>query len=105
MRVQNPDVQMTEGDNPRWFIRPYIDSFDDQGQPCKVQQRIYLGSCVEMKKREALAKRNEIMWRINKSQVVLQAQLKFGALLDHYLNEYVRRPGQLSAATCATTRT
>ena len=99
MRVQDPEIFATEGKNPRWFIRPFVDSFDQEGNAIKRQIRIYLGRCDEMKKREAITKKNEVMARINKSQVVLQAQLRFGALLDHYLAEFVRRPNTLSVAT------
>lgn len=99
VRVQDPDIFVTEGKHPQWFIRPFIDTFDREGNPTKRQTRIYLGRCDEIKKREAITKKNEIMARINKSQVILQAQLKFGALLDYYLENHVRRPRELSAST------
>ncbi len=99
VRVQDPDIFATQGKNPRWFIRPFVDSFDRDGNPCKRQERIYLGRVSEVGKRQAITKKNEILARINKSQVVLQAQLKFGVLLDYYLDNHVRRPGKLSIAT------
>jgi integrase len=100
-RAQNPSVFQTGGGKSRWYIRPFIDSFDAAGNPCRVQQRIYLGTCAEMGKREALAKKSEVMARVNHSHEVLQTQLRFGALLDHYLEEFVRRPDKLSASTRA----
>lgn len=99
VRVQNPSVRQTEGDNPRWWIKPYVDSFDENGRPIRVQIPIYLGHVATMTKREAIAEKNAKMAVINRGRVVLQAQLKFGALLDHYLEQYVRRPEQLSYST------
>ena len=63
---------------------------------------IYLGRCDEVAgKRAAINQEamNEILARINKSQVVLQAQLKFGDVLDYYIENYVRATGRLSVAT------
>lgn len=99
VRVQDPDVFVTAGKHPRWFIRPFIDSFDSSGNPIRIQKRIYLGSVATMRKREALTKKAEILSKVNRSQVVLQAQLRFGALVDYYLKEFVRAPGKLSAST------
>ncbi|HEX3875402.1 MAG TPA: site-specific integrase [Bryobacteraceae bacterium] len=99
IRVQDPDIFTTEGKDPKWYIRPFIDTFDEQGNPAKKQQRIYLGRCAEVKKREAITKKNEILARINKSQLVLQAQLTLGALLDYYVENYVRAPGRLASPT------
>jgi integrase len=99
MRVQDPDIFVTEGKHPQWYIRPFIDTFDREGNPAKRQTRIYLGRCDEVGKRAAITKKNEILARVNRSQVVLQSQLKFGELLDYYLEQYVRAPGRLAVPT------
>jgi len=39
----------------------------------------------EIAKRDAIRKKNEIMGKINRTQIVLQAQIPFGDLLDYYL--------------------
>jgi integrase len=99
VRVQDPDVFTTSGKHPQYYIRPWIDTFDQQGQPTKVQKRIYLGRTAEISKRDALKKKAEIMARINRTQVVLHAQVRFGEVLDYYLNEFVHNPEKLSAST------
>jgi hypothetical protein len=40
-----------------------------------------------------------VMARINRTQLVLQAQLRFGEVLDYYLREFVRDPDKLSVST------
>ncbi len=39
------------------------------------------------------------MARINRTQVVLQAQVRFGEVLDYYVNEFVHNPEKLSVST------
>ena len=101
MRVQDPDIFVTEGNHPQWFRQKRDGSVKPEATrtTTKRQQRIYLGRCDEVGKRAAITKKNEILARINKSQVVLQAQLKFDAVLDYYIENYVRAPGRLSVAT------
>jgi integrase len=41
------------------------------------------------------------MPKINRSQIVLQAQIPFGELLDYYLQQFVRNPEKLAASTRA----
>jgi integrase len=100
VRVQNPDVLKTAGEKPRWYIRPYVDVFNPEtGAIESKQERVYLGSCDEISKREAIRKKNEIMQTINRRQYVVQAQIPFGDFLDVYLKEYVKKPENLSAST------
>lgn len=99
VRVQNPKIQTTAGASPRWYIRPYVDRLGPSGERHAEQERIYLGSCAEMKKREAIAEKNRIMATINRSQYVVQAQINFGAFLDEYEKKYVRSEQNLSAST------
>lgn len=99
VRVQDPEIQTTDGADPRYYIRPWVDTFDESGSPCRKQQRIYLGRVAETKKRDAIKRKNEAMAKINKSQHVLQAQLNFGEFLDHYLREYVRKADNLASST------
>ena len=101
MRVQDPEIFMTEGKHPQYFIRPFIDTFDQNGEAVKKQQRVYLGRVTEIGKRDAIKKKNEVMTRINRSQVVLQAQIRFGELLDYYTEQFVKNPEKLSVSTRA----
>lgn len=101
MRSQDPDIFTTEGKNPQYYIRPFIDTFDKNGEPIKKQERVYLGRVGEISKRDAIKKKAEVMARINKSQVMLQAQLRFGDLLDYYLEQFVKNPEKVAASTRA----
>jgi hypothetical protein len=101
MRSQDPDIFTTKGKTPQYFIRPFIDTFDQNGEPIKKQQRIYLGMVGEISKRDAIRKKAEVMARVNRSQVVLQAQLRFGDLLDYYAEQFVRNPEKVAASTRA----
>lgn len=102
VRVQNPDLQKTSGKNPRWYIRPYIDTLNHETGAIEAkQERIYLGVCAETPKREAIRLKNEVMAKINRRQYVVQAQIPFGDLLDTYLREYVQAPQNLSSSTRA----
>jgi hypothetical protein len=46
-----------------------------------------------------IKKKNEIMARVNRTQIVLQAQIPFGQLLDYYLEQFVRNPEKIAAST------
>lgn len=99
VRVQNPAIKRTTGPNPRWFIRPWVDRIGETGELKRCKERIYLGRCDEVQKREAITKRNEVMGTINRSQYVVQAQVNFSDFLDQYLREYVRKPEVLASTT------
>ena len=99
--MQDPEILATKGKNPRYYIRPFVDTFDQSGRPAKTQIRVYLGRLADMSKRNAIKKKNEVMARINRSQIVLQAQIPFSELIDYYLQQFVRNPEKLSAATRA----
>jgi integrase len=95
MRSQDPDIQQTEGKHPRFFIRPYVDRLVE-GEIKRVQERIYLTADT---KREAIREKNRVMETINNSKYVIQAQMNFDDLLDHYLKEHVRKPENLASGT------
>lgn len=101
VRAQDPQLQKTDGRKARWFIRPYVDGFDETGKPCRRQERVYLGRCDEMTKRQAMVEKARVMALINRSQYMAASQLPFGELLDEYLKRWVWRPGALAASTVA----
>lgn len=101
MRTQDPEIFTTSGKHPQYFIRPFIDTFDENGEAIKIQQRVYLGRVSEISKRDAIKKKRTVMDRINRSQVMLQAQLRFGDLLDYYIEQFVRNPEKVAASTRA----
>lgn len=100
MRLQNPALRQTKGLRPRWYIRPYVDVIVD-GALTTRQERIYLGVCAEMPKREAIAEKNKALAKINRRDYVIRAQINFADLLDLYERDHVRKPENLSASTRA----
>ena len=66
-RYQMPTVMKTTGKKPQWYIRPWVDMLTNEGKLNRQPKRIYLGPVAEMGKRQAQAKRNEIMATINRA--------------------------------------
>jgi len=95
VRTQDPKIHVTSGKRPRFYIRPYVERLVD-GRLARVQERIYLKATA---KRDAIREKNEVMATINHSKYVVQSQMNFGEFLDHYLDEYVRKPENLAAGT------
>ena len=84
MRSQNPTLRQTAGQDPRWYIRPYVDRLQADHSIKRVKERIYLGSCVEMTKRQAQAEAAKAMGMLNDRRRVVLAQINFGPFLDEY---------------------
>ncbi len=101
MRVQNPGLTKTTGANPRWLIRPYVTRLQPDGSTSRVKERIYLGSCAAMTKRQAQAAANAAMTTLNNEKAVVTAQIIFRDFLAEYEKDYVLRPENLSVATQA----
>src|SRR5579863_9134447 len=78
MRTQNPKIHRTLGTNPRWYIRPYVDRLRPDGSMDRVKERVYLGSCAEMTKRQAQTESARAMATLNDRKRVIQAQVNFG---------------------------
>jgi hypothetical protein len=57
VRIQDPKLQKTTGRDPKWYIRPYYDGPNGTRE----RDRIYLGRCSEMPKREAIIEKRRIM--------------------------------------------
>ena len=98
MRAQNPKLQVTRARNPQWYIRPYVPVLTADGVRPR-QQRIFLGLCSQVTKREAILAKNQLMDKINRRQMVVQSQMKFSDFLDHYESQYVLTEDNLSAST------
>jgi hypothetical protein len=94
-RYQNPKLQTSKGRNPHFYIRPYI--HNPSGKPR--QERIPLGLCAEISKREAIKRKNAALEKINRRQMVVAAQINFGEFIDQWLKEYVFDGNNLSSAT------
>ena len=101
VRSQNPPLQKTNGKNPRWFIRPYVDRLQPDGSVKRDRERIYLGSCVDMDRKGAAVQRAEVLHRINNGSYVLQSQINFGEFLDIFEKKFVEAKDNLAASTQA----
>lgn len=97
-RFQDPKLQ--QNGNGSWYIRPWVDAVTITGGPKRVKRQIVLGPST-MGKREAIAKKNQVMATINNSRYVVQSQVKFGDFLDNYIKSYLDRPGVLKSTTQA----
>jgi hypothetical protein len=82
MSAQNPTLRTTTGKNPRWYIRPYVDQLQLDGSIKRVKERLYLGPCAEMTKRQAQAQAARAMATLNDRKRVVLAQIKFGEFLN-----------------------
>src|SRR5438045_1750763 len=88
-RYQHPEVQQSESKDKKkryWYFRARIDVIEGPGRIGR-QERIYkLGLCSEVGKREADTKRDAILQQaINRPDVLLNSQVKFGVVIDAYL--------------------
>jgi integrase len=99
MRSQNPTLCQTAGQDPRWYIRPYVDHLQADHSIKRVKERIYLGSCAEMTKRQAQAEAAKAMAMLNDRRRAVLAQINFAQFLDEYTKKYVRKPDHLAAST------
>jgi integrase len=95
VRIQDPTIQKTASQHPRWYIRPWVERADGS----KAQDRFYLGRCDEISKRDATKAKRAIMDKINRRQLLIAVQVPFGEFIDEWLKAYVRVPGNLSSAT------
>jgi hypothetical protein len=83
-RWQDPPIEIRV-DVPRkyYFIRPYVPRPGSAGLD-RVRKRIPLGYCDEITKRQAQARKQEIMAPINQGKFILQAQIGFQDLFSKY---------------------
>ncbi len=99
MRAQNPTLCKTSGKNPRWYIRPYIDQLQPDGSIRRVKERVYLGACAEIPKRQATAEAAKAMVSLNDRKRVVLAQIPFRQFLDEYTKNYVLKPEHFASST------
>jgi len=99
MRTQNPKVQRTTGANPRWYIRPRVDRLQPDGSMDRTKERVYLGTCAELTKRQAQTESTRAMARLNDRKHVIQAQIRFGEFLDEYTKNFILKKDNLAVST------
>jgi integrase len=88
-RYQHPRVEKTitkDKSAARWYFRARIDALIGPGETGRVEDRFYLGSVLQMTKREAEQARDAVLAEaINKPEVMLSSQVRFGQVLDKWL--------------------
>ncbi len=94
---RNPSIQQSK--NGAFFIRPWVDVIGSAGLE-RHKKTIVLGP-VDMGKRAAVAKKNEVMRTLNNSGYVIRSQIPFAQLAEDYLIRFVRKPDNLAASTRA----
>jgi integrase len=81
MRFQDPRV---EKHGNHWRIRPVVPVVHDDGTVTRRQVSYRLGAIAEMTLSQAKQQKQEIMTTINAGKVVVQAQVRFGILLEKF---------------------
>lgn len=88
-RYQRPSVKQTETQSKssrRWYFEARVDVLLGDGKTVRRQQQFYLGNVSEMGRREAEKRRDEILAeKINRPDIVIPTQVKFGFVLDKWL--------------------
>jgi integrase len=83
-RWQDPPIEKrSDAPRPYYYIRPYVPRPGSAGLE-RVRKRIALGFCDEISMRKAQARKQEIMAPINQGKFLLQAQIRFGELVEKY---------------------
>lgn len=96
-RFQNPQIQQSK--NGSYFIRPWVDVVTAAGIERR-KKTITLGPGV-MGKRAAIAKKNEVMGVVNRSQYMIQSQISFGEMLDTFQRAHASKLGYVAQAKYA----
>jgi len=84
-RYQDPELQQTK--RGAWFIRPWV-AVIKNGKVGRALKTIPIGV---MGKREAEAKKREIMTTINRSDYMITSQIKFAAFAEEWDALHVAR--------------
>jgi len=74
-----------DGKMDRWWFRGYVDVRTGPGQRRRVEKPYHIGYCSEMGQREARAKMASMVADLNRTQEIVQSQVKFSEVLDAWL--------------------
>jgi integrase len=96
-RYQLPSIFQTKQGS--YFIRPWVDVLTKEGLK-RIKKTITLGP-PQMGKRKAIAVRNQVMEKLNRSDYVIQSQILVSDFLIHYKNTHFET---LAASTRAKYR-
>jgi len=88
-RFQDPKIHQSK--NGSYFIRPWVDVITADGLH-RQKRTIVLGPSA-MGKRQAIAKKNEVMDTVNHADYVIRSQIPFGEMLDNFLRGHSSKLG------------
>src|ERR1051325_4412122 len=93
-RYQDPKIE-TRNDVKRayYYIRPYVPIVTEAGILRK-QRKITLGFCDQISKRDAKARREQIMAPINAGKFMIQSQIAFDDVIQKFLDARVPQLGK-----------
>ena len=84
-----PKVHRTAARAARWYFRPSIPTLDNGAWVPKLGDRIYIGLCSEVSKREADRVRDEYCKTLNRTPAMVQSQIRFADLVEAYRQVYL----------------
>lgn len=91
-RFQDPKIHQNEDGS--YFIRPWVDFITADGKR-RSKKTFNLGKS----RRDAVAKKNEIMRTVNSAVDLIKSQIRFEDLVEEYLVRFVRKEDNLAAST------
>lgn len=92
-RYQQPNIFKTRAKRPQWYFRARVDALrgsDGEKHIDRPETRHYLGFCDELGKQEAKKLRDGMLSElINKPQVLIPSQIRFGEVLKAYRRDHL----------------
>ena len=84
-----PKVHRTTARAARWYFRPSIPTLNGDAWEPTLGNRIYIGLCSEVSKREADRVRDEYCKTLNRTPAMVQSQIRFADLVETYRQVYL----------------
>lgn len=92
-RWQDPKIQTrSDVSRPFFFIRPFVPMVTSEGIVRK-QKSVPLGFCDELSKRQAFAKKQEVMASVNSQRFIVECQIPFGEIVRKFRDARVPQLG------------
>lgn len=90
-RYQNPTLQTTDAQRPKWYVQYWKDVIGLDKQWKRIQDREYFGFCDEVGVNEAKRRRATFLQTINREVYKLQSHVNFGQFVEHlYIPKHVQ---------------
>lgn len=91
-RHQSAKLEVSSGQHPFWFVRPYVDVLEG-GRIVRKKKRIPIAPVAEIGKREAQSRANKILETINRADYVVKQQLRLNDFLPLYRQSHMGKLG------------